>query len=378
MATLPQSSLFSWNEIEAASDLDRLGLVLSVLPDEQLMTVLEKRRGRGRNDYPIRPTWNAIIAGVVFGHKDIASLRRELSRNGELRQMCGFEPLSGDKAVPTDSAFSRLLEVLMEQEPQIEKMFHTLVEQLRRHLPDLGQKLAVDSKAIRSYGKPVRDEAKQQQQDRRRDNDADWGSKTYRGRRKDGTAWQKVSRWFGYKLHLLVDSLYELPLAYELTEASASDATHLLPLVEDGQKHHPELIEGAEELSADRGYDSAENKKVLYDKYGIKPVIDNRLLWKENAGEPRPLFPDRADVFVYDQLGQVYCHSPSERRGEDERRELAFVGFEKDRGTLKFRCPAAYYGLECPGRALCEQNTGVGDYGRVVRAALRLKVDRRC
>ena len=139
-----------------------------------------------------------------------------------------------------------------------------------------------------------------------------------------------------------------------------------------GRHSGSKLIEGAEELSADRGYDSAENKKVLYDKYGIKPVIDNRLLWKENAGEPRPLFPDRADVFVYDQLGQVYCHSPSERRGEDERRELAFVGFEKDRGTLKFRCPAAYYGLECPGRALCEQNTSVGDYGRVVRVPLRL------
>jgi hypothetical protein len=29
--------------------------------------------------------------------------------------------------------------------------------------------------------------------------------------------------WFGYKLHLIVDANYELPVAYELTKASSSD-----------------------------------------------------------------------------------------------------------------------------------------------------------
>ncbi len=37
--------------------------------------------------------------------------------------------------------------------------------------------------------------------------------------------------------------------------------------------------------------------------------------------------------------------------------------------------PAAYYGLECPGREQCEANATVGDYGRVVRVPLKL--DRR-
>ena len=26
---------------------------------------------------------------------------------------------------------------------------------------------------------------------------------------------------------------------------------------------------------------------------------------------------------------------------------MAYGGFEKDRGTLKYRCPAKYYGYEC-------------------------------
>jgi hypothetical protein len=29
--------------------------------------------------------------------------------------------------------------------------------------------------------------------------DADFGKKTYTGIREDGTAWQKVVKWFGYK-----------------------------------------------------------------------------------------------------------------------------------------------------------------------------------
>ena len=66
MATIAQPFLFSWKEIDAASDLDRLSLVLNVLPDEKLVLYLEQRRGKGRDDYPVRAMWNALLAGVVF------------------------------------------------------------------------------------------------------------------------------------------------------------------------------------------------------------------------------------------------------------------------------------------------------------------------
>jgi hypothetical protein len=41
MANIPQGALFSWNEIEAASDLQRLLLVLRVLPDEKRVRALD-------------------------------------------------------------------------------------------------------------------------------------------------------------------------------------------------------------------------------------------------------------------------------------------------------------------------------------------------
>ena len=71
---------------------------------------------------------------------------------------------------------------------------------------------------------------------------------------------------------------------------------------------------------------------------------------------------------MYTEKGQVRCRCP--RTGEE--RELAFGGFESDRNTLKYRCPAAAYDFQCAGRAACGQNAHcqAGQYGRIVRIKL--------
>ena len=87
MATIPEPSLFRWDCVDQLGDLERLLLVLDAIPDEPLMQLLERQRRNGRNDYPVRPLWNSLIAGFVFGHDSIASLRRELLRNAQLREV---------------------------------------------------------------------------------------------------------------------------------------------------------------------------------------------------------------------------------------------------------------------------------------------------
>lgn len=82
MSIIAQQTLFVWDEIENLGDLERLRVVIEYMPDEELMQKLEKQRGKGRNDYPVRAMWNSILAGVVYQHPSIESLRRELSRNG--------------------------------------------------------------------------------------------------------------------------------------------------------------------------------------------------------------------------------------------------------------------------------------------------------
>jgi hypothetical protein len=116
MATVTQTELFCWTDVEELGDLERLALVLENLPDEQLMRRLEARRAHGRDDYPIRPMWNSLLASVVFQHGSIEALRRELSRKAQLRLICGFPAVEGARAVPSPWAYSRFQSRLCEEE----------------------------------------------------------------------------------------------------------------------------------------------------------------------------------------------------------------------------------------------------------------------
>ena len=55
-----------------------------------------------------------------------------------------------------------------------------------------------------------------------------------------------------------------------------------------------------------------------------------------------------------------------------EQREMAFCGFEKIAGHLKYRCPVAVYDLDCKDYRRCHRQHGgqVSDNGRVVRVKL--------
>lgn len=362
MAIIPQPGLFSWKNVDASSDLDRLLFVLNVIPDKELMQVLEGARGRGRDDYPVRAVWNSVLAGVVFEHVSIESLRRELKRNGELRDLCGFDPLLGKAAVPKPWAYTRFFRNLFRHAKYVEKMFDDLVTALGKELPDFGVHLAVDGKAVESAGKPSKGKA-----DGRRETDADWGKKTCQVER-GGKVWEKVKSWFGFKLHLIVDAQYELPVAFNMTRASVTDTEQLIPLMEDLRKKHPGMVKRAEHLDGDKGYDSENNNKVLWNEFGVKPVIDTRRMWKDGE-KTRPLFPGRAANIVYDERGGVYCMGPSAAHPVDlEKRQMAFCGFEASRDTLKYRCPAAAYGLECP--SFRDGTCGKAPYGRIVRVPL--------
>ena len=357
MAVIYQQSLFSWEDFEGTGDLERLKMVLSVLPDEELMLKLEDERKGRRDDYPIRAVWNSIIAGVVFQHKSIESLRRELSRNGELRQICGFNLFKGGDATPSKDAYSEMLKKLLKYQEDIDLMFNKVVEEIRQVLPDFGKNTAVDSKGIKSE---CNGKSKRKDKDKRGDKEADWGKKEYRGQREDGTLWEKIISWFGYKVHLLVDTKYELPISYEITKASRPDIEQLMPLVKEAKRSHPGIE--IETLTGDKGYDS-ENKIVsLWDDYGIKPVIDIRNMWKDGE-ETRALRDDAKDNIVYDSNGCIYCYDMI----TGEKREMARDGFEEGRECLKCLCPSKAYGLECKGMKECG---GIG-YGRIVRVPLK-------
>jgi hypothetical protein len=397
---MTQQPLFCWTEVEVRSDLDRLRLVMQSLPDADLVHQLERMRGSGRDDFPVRPMWNSLLAGIVFQHPGIETLRRELSRNPALMALCGFEilpvapkPVSDAVneapgvvceakveprlGVPSATNYSRFLGNLIaldEREGIVAKMIAVLRTRLMEALPDFGTHLGFDGKALASHstGQIAQDSGQAS------DPDADWGHhETHGVDKRSGRAWTKVKSWFGYGLHLIADIQYEIPVAFELTPASASESPKLQEMIPALFAASPELAERCADFSADRGLDCGETKAMLWDHYQIRPLIDTRLMWRAEKAEAdydatkpitRPLFADRADTIVYTERGTVHCICPSTQ----EQREMAFQGFEAERGTLKYRCPAAAYGLNCEGMAQCHRAGEVqpGEYGRVVRIPL--------
>ncbi len=344
MAIIPQMQFFSWEEVQPLGDLERLQLVLDTIPDEPLMHRLENARGRGRNDYPVRAMWNAVLAGVVFQHPTVESLRRELNRNGQLRAMVG---LGG--RVPPAWAFTRFFQQILNHVDALETMVHTIIDELHEVLPDLGERLAIDSKAIGSFApRPP----KNRTPDGRRDTDADWGKKVYRGADGQGKAREKVIAWFGYKIHLLVDATYELPVAWTVTRASTADITEAPTLLAQLRDQHPLALRAARVLTADRGYDATAWIQSLWDDYGIKPVIEIRNMWQD--GEATRLLPGYTTV-TYNYRGAVFCHHPE----TGEAHPMANGGFEADRKTLKKRCPAKFAGVTCDAQDTCPVAQGL-------------------
>jgi hypothetical protein len=349
MAIIPQKSLFGWEEVEELGDLERLVLVLETMPDEKLVSTMEQDRYRGRDDYPIRAVWNSILAGMVYQHPTTASLRRELQRNAQLRQVCGFDVWRGINAVPSDSAYSRFLRRLMETYSNlVDEMFHELLETAMDLLPDFGASLAVDGKFLQSFANRQSDK----EPDGRRDVDGDWAKKVYQGIRQDGTPWEKTISWFGYRLHLIVDSTYELPIHYRVTKASNSEIKEAHGMIDDLASAHPRLMNRCTELSADRGYDDSKLIVKLWDDHGIKPVIDIRNAWRD-PDETR-LLGDYTNV-SYNFKGTIYCYCPAKAT----QRQMAYGGFEKERQTLRYRCPARHYGITCEGQEQCPVSQGL-------------------
>lgn len=156
IAIISQRQLFSWKEIENLADMERFSLLLKHLPDEPLIQRLESKRGKSRDDYLILTMWNSILTGLVYQHTSIESLRRELKRNAQLRQLCRFDLLKGLDAVPSSNAYMNFLKCLIAYRDRIDSLFCELVDRLSELLEGFGHALAIDSKAIKSRTRRVR------------------------------------------------------------------------------------------------------------------------------------------------------------------------------------------------------------------------------
>ena len=176
--------------------------------------------------------------------------------------------------------------------------------------------------------------------------------KKYQGVHQDGTPWEKVVKCFGFKLHLIVDATYELPVSYSVTKASAADITEGHKLIDKLAKECPELVEACEFLCADKGYDDSKLlNKLMEPEYAIRPVIDTRQMWQD---EKERLLPGYQDVY-YNEKGEVFCYDDK----DGQKRLMSCDGYEKSRQCLRKKCPVKAYGISCPSYGHCPHQGGI-------------------
>lgn len=343
MSYIRQGQLFSYEDFVADEDDNtRLVLTLSALPDEELLAWLRgERRGR-RDGYPQEVLWRCLIAKFVYQMVSYAELARELRRNGSLRRLVG---IAGLGAVPRDYHFSRFLKRLSSEQglAHLRELFERTVARLSEAIPELGKHLAVDGTAVHAYSK---ERGKQKS-----DADGAWSARPKRQRRRTagGRVEEYLEYWFGYLVHLVVDTETELPVGYEVTAAKANETTRFIGLLEELDGAQPRLTARTEAVIADRGYDASDNCEHVLRELKALPIIKMR----RTQGDDELC---DAALPCCNELGTLICASGHK-----------MVYWGRDGDWLKWRCPVACRReVECTQRGRCT----VSSYGRVDKISI--------
>jgi len=320
---ISQTTFADYGMIEILGDLERFLLALLGMNDEALMLRLEARRSNGRNDYPVRVMWNLLIAMKVFGHRTIASFRRELARNSQLRKICGLEDFGRKKhLVPPARVFTGFLKLLADEQEGIDEMFDSMVLELAEKLPEFGKDAAGDGKFLDSYANREGKDPNPDAGDRA-ERDAQWGVKEYHYEDKNGNPQVKKEYHFGFKAHIICDVKTELPIAYSVLTANSDEKKAMTDMLLE----MPSLITSRmDHLMLDRGYDSTGMIKTVKGA-GIIPIIDIRNCWKD--GETTKQYKD-TDM-VYDFKGNVFM---VDDKGEQHR--MHYEGYDCQKNCLRY------------------------------------------
>ncbi len=343
--------LFAWEELDDSPSEKTLRQLLEIIPDQKLLDGLRAARGKGRNDVPVHVAWGILVLSIALRHPTIEACLAELRRNSSLRQLIG---IPSEEAVPQKWNLSRFLDSLG-QEPHLthlHEIFDRMIQNLGDVVPDLGRDTAGDATNLNARRKknPVAQGAEAQELPQ-----ASGGRKEYHDDEGNVT---KVVEWFGFKLHLLVDVKHEVSLAYKITDTKAGDGETLPEILAEAQANLPPGR--IRTLAYDKAADTNEVHEVLSREH-IKAVIHNRSLWKDDPERMLPGHDGNSNI-VYDEAGTVYCYdrvsSPMVRH------QMSYIGYEPQRETIKYRCPAKHGGWECPMSSIC--NAGK-EYGLTVR-----------
>jgi hypothetical protein len=205
---------------------------------------------------------------------------------------------------PSQWACYRFARTLREHSDVLADCLDRVLASLSERLPELGRDVAIDATDLPAYANGQRRKSKNgpiRTPEEYSDPDASWGHRSAVSVRKGGG-------FYGYKVHAIVDSATELPLAWSTESGNAQEAP-VVPGLLDAL--HARGIR-PETCTADKGYD----RPSVYDaceSRGCRPVIPLQRSPFVKQGKHRP----------------PVC----------EHGEWRFAGADYGRNATKWRCP---------------------------------------
>ncbi len=261
-----------------------------------LIDELQATRSTGRPGYPLRamvgmalaksmyalPTWTRTVA-LVREHAALAAV------------------IAPDGDVPSHWACYRFMAKLRDHAPVLERCIAGVIAALKKADPLLGWDVAIDASDMPAYANGKARKYKDGPPRTCSDPDASWGHRS-------GISTRSGGNFYGYKLHMVVCSKTELPLAWRVETARTHETKAVAQLLD---KLHTLGID-PETCALDKGYDHA---GTYFDCTirGVAPVIPLRETPDVKRGEGGP--------------------------PECEHGEWRFAGADRERGAAKWRCP---------------------------------------
>ncbi len=270
----------------------------------------------------------ALLVAPQEGISTFTLLHHRLDQDLWFRYPCGFRL---DEPAPSIATLSRVFKSIVDQ-GLAKTLFVDLVAQCKEAGIVDGQHLAIDSTAIDAY------EKKQPKKRNQTTGNATWGA-------KNDTFGNKLT-WFGYKIHLAVDTHSELPVALAVTPANEYDGEMAVPLMNEVMGERKWQVKF---VMMDAGYDQVKNYEAARG-YTVQAIIA-----LNKRGEKEPPAGISSNGTPRCTMGYA----------------MVYWGAEHDR--LKFRCPHVLGKTDCPlGTAACSDS----NYGMVIKKEIAEDVRR--
>ena len=253
MVSLQANRAHSGTQVPAiVHELER---VFAALDDEGLLAALQSPARRGPKGHPVETLWHCFVTKYYLNLGSTADLMRTLRYNPFIAAVCG---LTEERGIPSEPTMCRFFKKLASKHvlPRLKDVSRSMIRRQYDELPGFGKRVAMDSTTLKAWSNPNRTPVS--------DADAGWSVKKGSHGRKEAT--------YGWKLHLLVDCEYQLPVSANVSAGNVNDSQRATNLLSEARFAYPAF--NPDYTLADAGYSSDKLRRTIYRHYHSEPLID--------------------------------------------------------------------------------------------------------